>query len=203
MDPALCKIFCDEYIRHLNQIRMTHNASLKGYRQEYSRLERERMKLIQSIKDGVPGSVLKDDAIRIEKRKAELEDLLERTEEAPPLFHPNMSLRYHQEVQRLIAALNTEGHKAEAAELIRSLIDKIVLTHDKAADALVVDLHGDLAGILTMASNKALEEVVTHIENTLGMMPKELCNADKTLITHDKQDMLVAGAEFEPATFRL
>ncbi|MEM7620637.1 MAG: hypothetical protein AAF228_09265 [Pseudomonadota bacterium] len=67
-------------------------------------------------------------------------NIIENTEEAPVLFHPNMSKKYHKEVQSLIKSLNSEKHRAEAAELIRSLVDRIVLTPTAAKDRLVVDL---------------------------------------------------------------
>ena len=225
MDPALCEEFCNEYVKQLNRVRMTHNASLNSYRTEFERLERERSKLVQSILDGVPGSVLKDDATRIEKRKRELESLLANTKEAPPLFHPNMAKRYHEEVQRLIESLNEEDHRAEAAELIRSLVEKVVLTPTADRTALVVDLHGDLAGILTMATGEARREVEKHVDVAISETKEAFENQDdahlssisqdmlvagvdnqRDLISKtssNKKDMLVAGAGFEPATFRL
>ena len=40
--------------------------------------------------------------------------------------------------------------RAEAAEVLRGLIDRIVITTDKATGKPVVDLEGDLAGILSL-----------------------------------------------------
>jgi site-specific DNA recombinase len=184
MDPDLCEEFCIEYTKRINQIRANHNASLSGYRAELKKLERERQKLVQSIKDGVPGSILKDDAVRIEKRKEELEDLLENTEEAPVLFHPNMAKRYHQEIVRLIESLNVEDHRAEAAELIRSLIDRVVLTRSSDRDELVIDLHGDLAGILAVATGQVRDDVETLLHSS---------NRKTFENTKHSQGMLVAG----------
>ena len=152
MDEKLCAEFCAEYTRHMNELRQAHNASLARYHKELAKLERERKKLVQSILNGVPGEVLKDDAIRINDRKKELERILDTAEEAPVLFHPNMAKRFHQEVKRLIESLNTEEHRAEAAGLIRNLIERIVLSPDEGGDRLVVDLVGDLAGSLSTAT---------------------------------------------------
>ena len=68
MDQDLCEAFCKEYSEHVNRIRQEHNAALTGFVKEKAKLDREKAKLIQSIKDGVPGAMLKDDAIRIEAR---------------------------------------------------------------------------------------------------------------------------------------
>ena len=223
MDPALCKAFCEEYTKELNRIRMNHNATLNGYRKEYEKIEREQEKLVQSILDGVPGSVLKEQGLWIEKRKAELEALLADTQEAPSLFHPSMAQRYHEEVQRLIESLNEEDHRAEAAELIRSLIDKVVLTPDNERQSLVIDLHGDLAGILSVATGEAHKTIAENLNKTLGDPsgpPEDSADAldqigkQRKLVAgersqlklrteYEKQNKLVAGGGFEPPTFRL
>jgi site-specific DNA recombinase len=63
--------------------------------------------------------------------------------------------------ERLPAYLNAVGalgeaegaDRAEAAERLRSLVSKIVLTPEDGR--LVIDVHGDLAGILAIAHGKA------------------------------------------------
>jgi hypothetical protein len=52
------------------------------------------------------------------------------------------------------AALNDEAHRAEAVEIIRSLIDKIVfhLQDEEAHSTMAIDLHSHLAGILSIAA---------------------------------------------------
>lgn len=152
MDPELTAIFCEEYTRHVNTVRMEHNSSLHAYRQELEKLERERDKIVQSITDGVPGSLLKDKANHVHNRMEELNEILRNAEEAPVLFHPQMAERYRREIGQLIDSLKTERHRPEAAELLRGLIEKIVLRPNKASDGLVIDLYGDLAGILALAT---------------------------------------------------
>ena len=68
---------------------------------------------------------------------------------------------------------------AQAAEILRGLIDRIVITTDKATGKPVVDLEGDLAGILS------------------------LCHTSKNAASVTEDDVsqisVVAGAGFEPA----
>lgn len=70
------------------------------------------------------------------------------------LLHPNMSLRYREEVEALKESLNREESRTQAADLLRNLIDRIVLTPKACGTEYAVDLHGDLAGILTVAAGK-------------------------------------------------
>ena len=58
--------------------------------------------------------------------------------------------------------LNEEGHRDEAAGLIPTLIDRIVLTPNTTGTRLMVDLEGDLAGILAIAENGAVNAGAKH-----------------------------------------
>ncbi|MEP5758694.1 MAG: hypothetical protein ABJ327_05145 [Litoreibacter sp.] len=73
----------------------------------------------------------------------------------PDTSPPREFRRPHaREVQKLIKTLNEPDHREEAAGLIRGLVDKIVLTPDATKTRLMVDLEGDLAGILAMSEQK-------------------------------------------------
>ena len=78
-------------------------------------------------------------------------------------------------------ALQDPEDGAEAMELIRSLIERIVLTPEDGK--LRIDLTGDLAAILSIAQK--------------GRRPRPEDEAQASKVK------LVAGAGFEPATFRL
>ncbi len=200
MDPALCAEFCQEYTRRMNELRMEHNASLVGYRAELEKLARRKKRLIDAItEEGVHGSMVKDELTSIHNRREELEVLLSRTEEIPVLVHPNMADRYHREVTALVRALNEGERRTEAATLLRSLVEKIVLSPGKREKDLTIDLHGDLAGILSVATNKdrALFEGDPFLSK--GKMVAGVRNH----LDHSSQDKLVAGVGFEPTTFRL
>ena len=181
MDPALCKIFCEEYTRHLNRLRNEKNANLSQARHELAKAERERERLIQAIKDGIPAAELKDDLARNTKLREKLIAERDGTKEEPVLLHPNMAGFYRKQVENLRKALSDDHHRAEAADLLRALIDHIELR--PAGNKLEIDLYGDLAGIISLAQNKN------------GPPDQD----DPSI----QQVKLVAGAGFEPATFRL
>jgi len=48
--------------------------------------------------------------------------------------------------------LNQDGSRSEASQLLRTLVDKIVLTPKEDNQGLSIDLYGDLAGILNLAT---------------------------------------------------
>jgi site-specific DNA recombinase len=154
MDPALLAEFCNEYTRHLNKLRAERNASLNVTRGELARLAKERENIIKAIKDGVPATEVKDDLTRIMIRREELETLLAGIKEEPVLLHPNMATQYREQVENLAIVLNREENRGEAADILRSLVDRIELRPNQLGK-LEIDLYGDLAGILSLAGKKS------------------------------------------------
>ena len=85
------------------------------------------------------------------------------------------------------------GGRSEAKDALRSLIDRIKLRPDTEGDGLLIELHGALAGLLhlaTGASGRSANSV-------------ESARADSQDIDIIEELVLVAGAGFEPAAFRL
>jgi hypothetical protein len=119
--------------------------------------------------------------VRITARREELATLLAGTKEEPVLLHPGMSAHYHDQVANLAQALNQEENRAEAADLLRSLVDRIILTPN-AQGRLEIDLYGDLAGILSLAANAKgpldesgplQDKLVAGMRNHLALAGKE------------------------------
>jgi hypothetical protein len=73
--------------------------------------------------------------------------------------------------------------RAEAADILRSLIDRITITPDLKTGAPELSLEGNLAGILSLSQTA---------KNAAGISPDDV-----------QQVKLVAGVGFEPTTFRL
>jgi len=184
IDDELFEVFCEAYTARLNDLRMEKNASLIAAREELARIDREQDKLVDAIVDGVPASKVKGRVIELEARQHELEAFIANTHEEPVLLHPNMSAIYRDKVGKLVEALRDEKRRHEAVDLIRGLIDQINLTpvDEDGKASLAVEIQGALAGILSLAteSKRPLDE-------------SDLNESTK----------LVAGAGFEPATFRL
>ena len=181
MDPALCTIFAEEYTRHMNRLRIERSATRSAERGELSKIDIELDRVVQAIMDGVPGKRLAEKAAQLEDRKAELERQLAAADDDPVLLHPNMAKRYRDQVAALREALTDGSRRAEASELIRGLVERVEFRPENGT--LAIDLYGHLAGILNLASGNRKPAP----DDRAGL----------------QQIMLVAGAGFEPATFRL
>jgi len=150
MTPALCAVFCKEYTDHMNRKRMEDNASLHANRAELERVERSIKRLVETTKNGIDPALIRDEINGLQQRKETLAASLAEKHEAPVFIHPNMAQRYHTSVQRLIESFNVPELREEAAQVVRELIEKTVLTPNEDKSALAIDLHGNLAGILQM-----------------------------------------------------
>jgi len=150
MDPALFEAFSEEFYRELNRLRAGEQAKRRTLEDERDTIEHRLRKLVDAIAEGVPARTLKDELLRLEARQQELTDVLSKPAEARPLIHPKLAEIYRRKVADLHGALQRDETRAEAAGILRSLIDEIVLTPE--GDELRIDLKGALAGILRLAA---------------------------------------------------
>ena len=159
---------------------MEHRASLSAAEREIERIEIRRKKLVESIMEGVPASEVKGELNANAARREALKTQLAAADAPPPLLHPEMAGLYRQKVTALAQALERPETRTEASEVLRGLVDAIVLTPDEGE--LQIELKGNLAAMLGAAqSAKRSPET-----------------GDLSL-----QVVMVAGAGFEPATFGL
>ena len=138
-------------------------------------------KLIDAIKAGVPGEALRDEMQTLENQRTEMESKLEEAPVAAPRLHPNIPAIYQGKIASLMDALNTPDTITQANEAIRQLIEKVRLVPE--GNTLNIELFGELAALIS-----------------LGTGPNDkrpLADAKGVQVT------LVAGAGFEPTTFRL
>jgi site-specific DNA recombinase len=120
----------------------------------------------------------------LQKEKATAGARLAAIRTTPALrLHPNLPVVYKKKVEKLAEALSEPGTAAEASEIIRALIDRIVLT--PVDGILQRELYGDLAGIAQFA-----EAQKRKTKNASSA-------AEPALLS------VVAGVGFEPTTFRL
>ena len=181
MDPDLFKEFATEFYREVNRLRSAEAARFDAARAELARIERRLRKIVDAIGEGVDARALKDELLALERRQDELTTRLATAEQPEPLIHPNLAEVYRRKVAALHEALQCDETRLEASEIIRSLVDEIVLTPEHGE--LRIDLKGELAGILAMSTDSKKPAAATR--------------------DGFEQIKLVAGVGFEPTTFRL
>jgi site-specific DNA recombinase len=141
--------FCREFAKEMNRLRMEHRAGLSGAKRELERVKREIEKVIDAIAQGYAGPELKARMNGLQERKEALVAQVAEADEPPPLLHPSMADLYRSKVEELAAALQREDTRLEASEMLRGLIEAIVLTPQDGQ--LRIELRGNLAAMLAAA----------------------------------------------------
>ena len=62
-------LFCDEYTRHMNKLRIDATASLAGYQAELGKVKKDIDRLIDAITGGVSVNQVKDKMLALDARK--------------------------------------------------------------------------------------------------------------------------------------
>jgi DNA invertase Pin-like site-specific DNA recombinase len=145
--PELVAAFVEEYQVEMNRLAKETQQQMAFLHQERSDIEKKIEGIMRAIEDQMYSPVMKDRMQALETRRDEIDALLSAASPpAPVRLHPGLKDVYRRKVARLEEALNDDAIKAEAMEIIRGMIEKIVMV--PVDDGLNAELHGDLAEIL-------------------------------------------------------
>jgi hypothetical protein len=128
MAPELVAAFIDEFKAELH--RLTSDAELERNAAHHA-LAEANLKIVgilKAIEDEAYHPTLKERLTILEKETAAAARLAASQSKRTPRLNPNLRTLYQRKVQRLVAALNEPGTAVEVCEIIRGLIDRIVLT---------------------------------------------------------------------------
>ena len=184
MAPDIAGEAVRAWAEETNRLNRERSASSAAERKELADIEKKIDGIVDAIQDGAYSAVLKERLHGLEARKKELNDRLAAAPRELPDIHPNVSGIYRRKVARLAKALGKPEERDAAAAAIRGLIDGIVLKPGAKRGELEVTLRGELGNILEWTGSGAENEKT---DTPLSGMSVSV----------------VAGAGFEPATFRL
>jgi site-specific DNA recombinase len=185
MAPELVKEFIAEFHQEVNRQRRDQEIEQGLRRREFDEVARKVDGLINAIVDGLRTAGLKSKLEELEHRKRDLQAVVETATPPLPRLHPNLAELYRQKVANLQEALSAPDTHAEALEILRGLIERVVL--HRTESGLEIELIGEIAAMIDLgAQNK-----------TAG--PKGSAVPDP----YRRSVKVVAGTGFEPVTFRL
>ena len=219
-NEALLQVFADEFRRELERLRGARPKDEGKVRRELAEAERGIARCLGFILsgDGAPASV-RTKLQELEESKARLEGELAKLNEAAPApveIHPNVPDLYRRRVAALAELLEDETTRPEAMDAIRSLVDCIEVGPPEAERGpCTVTLIGALASVLTFVSEQ--EDVAGAGKHTVqqggrttrgsgSAFPKPAGAKQKSPPLQGGSlgtSLVVAGAGFEPAAFRL
>ena len=134
MAPDLVAQFIAEFQREVQKERIEAMGAPGDVERRLVKVRKDIDSIITAITEGMfhPSMKAKMDALEADKSNLEMR-LRDIPDAAPVAIHPGLADIYARKVANLAKALNDEGSKAEAADILRSLSDKIILQPDAAA----------------------------------------------------------------------
>ena len=185
MAPEMVEEFVTAYHEEVNRHRREATAARAGKERELAEVTRKLDKLIEALIEGYRTAGLQQRLEELEARKAALEQELAADPPPPVRLHPNLAQVYRAKVERLHVALADPGLRDEALGILRGLIERVVIHpagDSSADDGLQIELAGEIVKMIELG-----------LDAKQAALPKEAACSVK----------VVAGAGFEPATFRL
>ena len=188
--PELFETFARSYQEECAVLARSVMADRVGLEGRLAAVERKIAAMIRAIEDGLYQPAMKERMAALEAEKRRLvTELALKPDAAPIALHPHLPLLYRRKVEELEAVLVDPELGPEAMGAIRAMITRIMLTPGTEGGMEAV-LEGDLARILTICEGAERKNA-------------RRVKGGRSAAVPVSQVSLVAGAGFEPATFRL
>ena len=138
----------------MQQERLSALSAREENERRLARVLRDIDGLITAITDGMYHPSMKAKMDMLEAERARLGAALAASPEPESVaLHPGLAGIYAGKISNLAEALNEDGTKAEVADLLRGLIEKVVLQPDaEAPHGHTIELFGELAAILSLCN---------------------------------------------------
>ncbi|WP_085885898.1 recombinase family protein [Oceanibacterium hippocampi] len=182
MQPDAVEAFVAAFHAELNRLNATREQRTGAARRELAKAKAESTRIIDAIAAGFRTDDMKERLETLDRQKKALQAEIEAAPAKSPRFHPNLSKLYAEKVAALQASLGAPELRDEATTILRSLIETVVLRRD--GEGLEVALSGDLVAMLDLAGDPRRKQAASGEDTACSIK-------------------VVAGAGFEPATFRL
>ena len=184
MAPELVAVFVEEFNAELRRLTSEAETHYAAANRAIKDTDRKIAGIVRAIEDGAYSPILKDRLVSLEKEKALALAQIAMAKPKPGVrLHPALPEIYRKKVESLAAALNQADTASEAGEIIRSLIDRILLTPTEAG--LKAEIFGDFAKLVEFSQERDAKTRNAGLQR------------DPALLS------VVAGIGFEPMTFRL
>lgn len=148
MTPEMAAEAMRAYAEETNRLNRERRNTADATRRELSETAKAIAEIVRVIEQGGWHRALSD---RLTELEAKQDSLSARLSDAPqdvPDIHPGIAETFRRRIDRLTAALDHPDDAAEAAEAIREIIDRIVITPGRTRRDFSVTLQGELGTIL-------------------------------------------------------
>jgi hypothetical protein len=151
--PHLVEEFIREFFEETKRLRLEARRSSRQDQDKLLKVERSIAAIIKSVEDGAWSPALNERLAALESEKAEIKTRIQAAEADQPTnvvaFHPGLPALYRQSVEQLQTALQDEALRRDAMAILRTLIEKVIVTPTEAG--IDVALYGELGALMALA----------------------------------------------------
>ena len=183
LTPERIKEFIQEFKKHIAMARHKKEKGASSIRKQLSGIEQKISNLLKLAETGsAPASIIERlNALEIERNALSARAAEPETPENVIEFHPALPELYRKKIEDLEASLTkNDGIQREAAEILRAIIAKVVITPGEARGEQHFELHSAIYGLLRLASP-----------------------AGQSKASEERSKLMVAGGGLEPPTSAL
>ncbi|HUZ90406.1 MAG TPA: recombinase family protein [Methylocella sp.] len=148
MTPEMAAEAMRAYTQETNRLNRERRNTADATRRELAETAKAIAEIVRVIEQGGWHRALSARLTELEARQDGLTARMADARQDVPDMHPGIAEIYRRRMERLTAALDHPDDAAEAAEAIREIIDRIVITPGPTRRDLSVTLQGELGAIL-------------------------------------------------------
>ena len=156
--PELVREFIQAFQEEVNRTTAERDQQFRADQQQLESIKRKIAGIVGAIEERDYSRALGDRLADLEKQQELLEARLSDTPPSTVRLHPRLAEVYAEKIQQLEKTLNDPAIRAEAADVLRCLIDRIELRPRGEGQGIAATLHGDLAQILALSGNSGRKQ---------------------------------------------
>jgi site-specific DNA recombinase len=187
MHPDLVREFVSAFQSEVNKERNNAEAERRQAERQLAETTRQLDGLITAIAEGLRAPGLQQRLDTLEQEKARLTSLISAPAVSPVRLHPGIADSWAKRIAELRHLLNQEEVRTEATEIVRSLIERVIM-HPREGGTFEIELEGEIINMVEIS----LQAEFGHKNIKTALRDSER-----------RSVLVVAGAGFEPTTFRL
>jgi site-specific DNA recombinase len=136
------------YAEETNRLNRERRSSAEANRRELAEAEKAIAEIVRVIEQGGWHRALSERLSELEARQDNLNTRLAEIPADVPDLHPGIAETYRRRIERLTETLSQPGTALEAADTIREIIDRVVVTPGQKRGSYSITLQGELDTIL-------------------------------------------------------
>jgi site-specific DNA recombinase len=148
MTPEIAAEAMRSYLQETNRLNRERRDTAETTRRELAETDKAIAEIVTIIEKGGWYKALTDRLGELERKQEDLKARLTETPQDVPDIHPGIAETFRRRIERLTEALGHPDDALEAADALREVIDRIVVTPGETRRDLSITLQGELGAIL-------------------------------------------------------